>query len=336
MIQDNQTKATLKENRWGRLLWTTKLVITGLILAYIVDTFRSEQKGLRDIGQSLRQVWNSKHFVSISFLLLLVPVNWALESLKWRNLVNKILPMTFRDAFKGTLTGLAVGVALPAQLGDTIGRLGAIQTGQRLQALGAAIISNGIQFYVSIVAGTIGWAVVSPQLPLSMGQKNGIWIVLAVIITLGVLTAIARHRLLLLTKKIPLLKKTTEYLKVIGLYSPMELLWASTLGGARYLVFLTQFLIALSLFQFQLPIYLLASCITLIFLVKTVVPAVNVLGDLGIREFTALFVFKSFNLPIDQLLAATFLIWVVNVLGPIFIGLYLIWKYKIKSNSLNT
>ncbi len=75
---------------------------------------------------------------------------------------------------------------------------------------------------------------------------------------------------------------------------------------------------------------ILSACAALIFLAKTLIPAVNVLGDLGLREFTALFVFKQYNLPAEQIIAATFLVWIINVLGPILIGIFLLWKYKWK------
>ena len=97
------------------------------------------------------------------------------------------------------------------------------------------------------------------------------------------------------------------------------------------MLILTQFVLALSLFNFPLNYQQLGSCVALIFLAKTLIPAINVLGDLGLREFTALFVFKQYNLPAEEIITATFLIWIINVLGPILIGIFLIWKYKWKN-----
>jgi uncharacterized membrane protein YbhN (UPF0104 family) len=121
-----------------------------------------------------------------------------------------------------------------------------------------------------------------------------------------------------------------EYLNVIGLYTPAELATGTGYGLLRYFVFLSQFVLALSLFHFQVGVWQLASCVALIFLAKTLIPAINVLGDLGLREFTALVVFAPFKLPAEQIIAATFLIWILNVLGPIVVGIFLIWKYKWK------
>lgn len=264
-------------------------------------------------------------------MLLLVPFNWALESLKWRQLAKKVVPVSFRDAFRGTLTGLAIGVAAPAQLGDTIGRIAALRSDKRLQAIGAAIVSNGIQFYVSVVGGAFGWFFIQDHLTISENSRQLLNLLLFVIIFLGWVVVFFRKQLMNWHPARPYLQKLHSYLKIIGEYTAWDLLLSTAFGTLRYLVFLTQFVLALSLFKFHLSWIELGSCVALIFLAKTLIPAINVLGDLGLREFTALFVFKQYNLPAEEIIAATFLIWIINVLGPILIGIFLIWKYKWKN-----
>ncbi len=332
MIQDKKTNTSLPSFRWKKLVVLAKLTITGLILSYIFQTFQREQKGLSDILVSLNKVWSNDNLLIIILLVILIPLNWALESLKWQTLVNKIFKISFWQAFRGTLTGLAVGVAVPAQVGDTLGRLGALPSQNRMRALGAALVSNGIQFYVSIVGGTLGWLAISDRIGLPNSQQDSILTLLICLCLMGVLIGIFRKNLISFNTRKPFLIRIKTYLSVIGAYKSQHLLYATFLGGLRYLVFLGQFLLALSLFHFPVDTASLASCVSLIFLVKTILPAINIIGDLGIREFTALYVFQSFYLPVEEVLAATFLIWVVNVLGPLFIGMYLLWKVKIKRN----
>lgn len=263
-------------------------------------------------------------------MLILVPVNWAMESLKWQKLAQKIIPIGFWEAFRGTLTGLAVGVAVPAQLGDTMGRLAALKSDRRLEAIGAALISNGIQFYVSVLAGTIGWMHLREKLALPVTTINAVSSLLTLIIVLGIITVAFRKPLTNWHPQRKVFRKLHSYLKIIGNYTAAELALTTLYGLIRYMIFLTQFILALSLFDFPVSYYELASCVTLIFLAKTLIPAVNVLGDLGLREFTALLVFASYGLPAEKVIAATFLVWIINVLGPILVGIFLIWKYKWK------
>jgi hypothetical protein len=330
MVQDKQLSNSKEKRNWRTLVLLTKLILTALIASYIYNTFKNEQKGIADVGKVFSGVANVNNLPVFLSMLLLVPVNWALESKKWQQLVRKVEPITFWDAFRGTLTGLAVGVAAPAQLGDTIGRVAALRTDKRMEAIGAALVSNGVQFYVSVVTGTGAWFWLRETIPLNTLSKNILEFALCALLVMGLIAGFFRKRLTRWNSDKMIFKKMHSYLRIIGAYSERDLLLATFYGLARYLVFLSQFVLALSLFDFGLSLVTLACCVSLIFLAKTVIPAVNVLGDLGLREFTALFVFKQYNLPPEEIITATFTVWIVNVMGPILIGIFLIWKYKWK------
>jgi uncharacterized membrane protein YbhN (UPF0104 family) len=330
MVQDKQLSTPKEKTTWQKLFWLGKLVVTLLILSYIYKTFENEQKGIGDIGAVYRQILTENHLFTLSTMLFLVPLNWALESLKWQRLASKAVSITFREAFRGTLTGLAVGVAAPAQLGDTIGRVAALKSDDRLKAIGAAVVSNGIQFYVSLIFGGWGLAWIGNKLGIDTSGKNMLYGLLISLCLLGIMVVLFRKRLTNWQPRPAFLVTFLSYFRIIGAYTSTDLLVATGYGILRYLVFLSQFLLALSLFDFPMSLIDLAACVALIFLAKTLIPAINVLGDLGLREFTALFVFKQYNLPPEQVIAATFLVWTINVLGPILVGIFLIWKYKWK------
>lgn len=328
MVQDKELSTPKERRNLQKLLWLGKLIVTLLILSYIYKTFRNEQKGIGDVGAVFHDILVPNHFPILFLMLLLVPVNWALESLKWQQLAKKVVDISFRDAFRGTLTGLAFGVAAPAQLGDTIGRVAALKSDRRLEAIGAAVVSNGIQFYISVVAGAVGWFHLQEQIGLTSQSKEVINVLLVVITMSGILVAWFRKPLTDWHPGRKVFQKAHAYLRIIGNYSAWDLYLSTLYGLLRYTVFLSQFVLALSLFDFPVPIIELASAVSLIFLAKTLIPAINVLGDLGLREFTALLVFQQYSLPAEEIIAATFLVWILNVLGPILIGIFLIWKYK--------
>ncbi|MCE7065883.1 lysylphosphatidylglycerol synthase transmembrane domain-containing protein [Dyadobacter sp. CY326] len=328
MVQDKELSTPKERRNLQNLLWIGKLVVTVLILSYIYKTFRNEQKGIGDVGAVFQNILVSDHVPFLFFMLILVPVNWALESLKWQQLAKKVVDITFRDAFRGTLTGLAFGVAAPAQLGDTIGRVAALKSDRRLEAIGAAIVSNGIQFYISVAAGAVGWLHLQDKIGLSSQSKQFVNLLLAFVTLSGIVVVWFRKPLMDWHPKRKIFQKIHAYLRIIGSYSALDLGLSTLYGSLRYAVFLSQFVLALSLFDFPVPALELASAVSLIFLAKTLIPAINVLGDLGLREFTALLVFEQYNLPAEEIIAATFLVWILNVLGPILIGIFLIWKYK--------
>lgn len=276
----------------------------------------------------LRLLFIRENALVLTVLILLVPLNWALESAKWQHLAQKAVRISFQEAFRSTLTGLAVGVAVPAQLGDTIGRITSLRSKSRLRTLGAALVSNGIQFYVSILGGAACWFWRGGTLGFSRELSWAISGLLVAILAGGVALGLFRQTLLNWRSKYPWAAKLKKNLAVVRRYSGLELSTALGIGMARYLVFVAQFTLILVLIELPISVLDTVSCVGLIFLVKTLLPAINAIGDLGLREFTALYVFAPYHLASEKIMAATFLIWFINILAPLLVGIFFIWKFK--------
>lgn len=299
-----------------------------LVVSYVYRTFENSENEIEQLGHVALELFTPQHLPILFLITFLMPLNWMLESLKWKYLAQKVVDITYWEAFRSTLSGLAVGVALPAQLGDTIGRVTSLRSEKRLDTLGAAIVSNGIQFYVSMVGGSVSWLLFAATLPLSSSAKMSIQSLIILILTVGLAIGVFRSRLLNWSTTTPWVLRIKGYLSVIATYTNRELVVALGIGSARYAVFLIQFVLALALFELPIPMAAMFGGVGLIFLVKTILPAINVIGDLGVRQLTALFVFESYHPADEKIIAVTFLIWLINVLGPILVGIYLIWKYK--------
>jgi uncharacterized membrane protein YbhN (UPF0104 family) len=332
MVQDKQLLSPKEKTTSQKLWWVIKLVITVLILSYIYTTFHHEEKGFSIVLEELTGLFENKNLPRLFLLLLLVPANWALESLKWQGLAKKAIPITFSEALRSTLTGLAIGVAVPAQLGDTLGRVGSLRSSERLKAIGAAVVSNGIQFYVSLLAGGISWYFIKDTLNAPTWISSTILFITLILVVAGVAIAYFRKSLLIGDSNKKWLERFRSYLEVIAYYTLGDLARALILGLLRYLVFLFQFVLAISLFNTALDWVEITAGVALILLAKTLIPALNVFGDLGLREFTALYVFKNYSMLPEKIVAATLLIWFINILGPLLIGIVLVWRYKWKNS----
>ena len=328
MVQDKQLPLPNEKTVSRKLWWLLKFFVTGLVLSYIYSTLQSEQKGVQAIGEVLGQLWVQENSLTLLTMLLLVPANWALESLKWKRLAQKAVPITFGEAFRSTLTGLAVGVAVPAQLGDTLGRVASLRSDKRLLAIGAAVVSNGIQFYVSLVVGLVCWYLVGSAVPVTPTVSAIITGVLVFLVVLGPLVAYFRRPLTRWKTDNSFVQKISPYFQVISQYEAGDLLTPLLYGLLRYLVFMLQFVLALTLFDFPLSLVELSACVGLILLAKTIIPAINLFGDLGLREFIALFLFSHYGLPSEQVITATLLVWAINILGPLLVGIVLVWQHK--------
>jgi hypothetical protein len=309
--------------------WLKTAVLAGL-LTYIVYVVSQQSFDWRVVQQQLRSVRYPERWAAA--LVLLTPVNWGFEALKWQILLQRVERTTFWNAYRGVLAGLSLGFALPAQLGDTAGRVLSLRTSARAEAIGASLVSGGMQFYVALVFGALAWArymVVAPERNNGAGQ----WLLalLVVLSLLGVVFGLVRQWLIGWLSTRPRLNRFARYWAVGGQYDDREIGKGLLVAALRYLVFSLQFYVAMRLVGVMLPIDVAASGIGVVFLVKTITPAFNLLSDLGVREAAALWVFGSFDhtvgtVPAPVLITVTLTLWLVNILIPVLIGLLWVWR----------
>lgn len=305
-----------------------KIVVFAGLVTYIGYVLGQQRFDWAVVRQQLRSVDHPARWAA--GLLLLTPVNWGFEALKWQILLRRVEKTTFGEAYRGVLAGLSLGFALPAQLGDTAGRVLSLRTGSaRSEAIGASLVSGGMQFYVALVLGAVAWAhhlTVAPARDTAASR----WLLalLAGLSALGIGFGLVRQRLIGWLAARPGLRRFASYWGVAGQYNDREIGLALGAATVRYLVFSAQFYLALRLVGVGLPVGVSASGVGVVFLVKTITPAFNLLSDLGVREAAALWVFAPFDASASVLITATLTLWLVNILTPVLIGLIWVWRLK--------
>lgn len=326
-MQSNVFSSVLSLKPGKKIVFWAKIVVFATLLTYIVHVIQQQPFDWATVHTQLRAVSHPEQWAIP--LLLLTPVNWGLEALKWQILLRRVEPVRFWEACKGVLAGVSLGFALPAQLGDTTGRVLSLRT-NRTEAVGASLVSGGMQFYVSIVFGTIAWAHHLTLVP-ERNQAAGNWLLVLLIgLTAGgVVVGLIRKPLVRTVSGRPALRRFARYWQVAGYYSNREIGLALVTAALRYLVFSLQFYLAMRVVGLIVPPAVAASGIGLVFLAKTITPAFNLLSDLGVREAASLWVFSPFAVNVPVLLTATLTLWVANVLMPVLVGLIWVWKLKL-------
>ena len=305
---------------WG------KIVVLVVLVAYIAHVIRHQDFNWGVVQQQVRTVRQPGKWAI--GLLMLTPVNWGFEALKWQILLQRLERVTFWSAYQGVLAGVSLGFALPAQLGDTAGRVLSLRT-NRASAVGASLVSGGMQFYVALVFGAFAWMHHLASLPDRNTSAGRLLLaVLLFLSALGVVFGMLRRPLIGWLERKVRNRTFATYWTIAGQYTNQEIGWALMAATLRYVIFSTQFYLALRLLGIDLPLDVAASGIGLVFLVKTMTPAFNLLSDLGVREAASLWVFAPFAIPAPVLLMATLTLWLTNVLMPVLVGLIWVWKLK--------
>lgn len=294
-----------------------KLALLLAMATFIVVKIKDQQSvdnfDLDKIKQSCVDNW-----YLLILLLLLMPLNWLLEAMKWKKLAKPIVHLSIVPAFKGVLSGLSMAFITPHGLGDYFGRILLLQEKDRTKLIGGILLGRLMQMLATLMFGGIGIYL------LYGAQFTTLYYVLVVCVVVSFLVL----KGIKLGNNIKLIDKLKYYLGLINEYRLKTMFAVMLLSLLRYVVFCIQFVIALSIFS-EISSILKFAGTTWIFLAKSVLPSFNFLSDLGVREFSAVYFFDHFGAPLMPVLAASFLVWMVNILLPTIIGAQMVLKYKI-------
>jgi uncharacterized membrane protein YbhN (UPF0104 family) len=258
---------------------------------------------------------------------LLFPLNWSLEAIKWKYLIFKIERISFFRSLRGVLSGVTLGFVTPMGLGDYVGRILQLNHKERAKSLGAVFVSRFSQFYITLVFGSSALIIVLFKLKdfnLFVTYLTVLLIVLTNI--LFVVLLVFHQKVIWVFKDLNFINRIYPYIEIIATYSFKELGYVLLLSLFRYLVFTTQFVFMLYFFGVSKDLGILFTGVNFIFLVKSIIPT---FFDLGVRESSAVYFFSDFAGMSDKVLFASLSIWIINIIIPAVLGVFLIFRIKI-------
>lgn len=262
--------------------------------------------------------------------LALVPVNWGLEAWKWWRLARHLEPVSFRRSFRAVLVGLTLGFVTPNRVGDYAGRIIELKS-RRLDALGAVFLGRYCQLVVTVLAGSLGLLYFLLAFYLRGYPASGLGVTVAALtLNAAVLLPLYRSQLLLTALALVRpLRRFRPYLAVMPTYSARALHAVLALSALRYAVFCGQFGLLLLAYGAKAPFGPGAAAIAGTFLLKSLVPSLNALADVGVRELSATHLFGLLGQAALPVLSASLSLWVLNIALPSAAGLLFVLRLKV-------
>jgi hypothetical protein len=268
--------------------------------------------------------------------LALVPLNWGLEAWKWQRLAQHLEPgHSFGRSLRAVLLGLTLGFATPNRVGDYAARILELHARRRLEAVGAVFLGRYAQLVATVLAGGAGLLYFVEKFYLGGYPAAQVGVVMAAVLGGAVaLLPLYRSRLLLaVLALVRPLRRFRRYLAVMPTYSASELHVVLGLSGLRYAVFCGQFLLLLYAYGVRTPLGPAVAAVAGTFLFKSLVPSLNALADVGVRELSATHLFGLLGQPALPVLSASISLWVINIALPSALGLLLlpglrVWREK--------
>jgi len=258
--------------------------------------------------------------------LALVPLNWGLEAWKWQRLARHLAPAhSFGRSLRAVLLGLTLGFATPNRVGDYAARILELP-GRRLDAVGAVFLGRYAQLVATVLAGGAGllYFLLKFYLVGYPAAQAGVAVAAGLVGALALLPLYRSRLLLAALGLVRPLRRFRRYLAVMPTYSAAELHAVLGISGLRYAVFCGQFLLLLYAYGVRGGLGPAVAAVAGTFLFKSLVPSLNALADVGVRELSATHLFGLLGQPLLPVLSASLSLWVINIALPSALGLLLL------------
>jgi uncharacterized membrane protein YbhN (UPF0104 family) len=313
------------------LLLAGKILVVLLTLYLLYQTVFTAPDTFLTWGSIVQGAWQSPLRFLLILAAVLIPFNWGFEAMKWHLLGQKIERMSFLRAYRSVMVGLTLGFITPNRLGDYAGRVLELKSQQRLEAIGAVFIGRFCQLVATILAGSLGllyfifrfYWLKYPAVSLSF-----ILFILALNVVVLMLLYNARAMVAVVAGIRPL-RKFVPYIAIMSAYDAAEINRLLLLSIGRYMVFLLQFILLLVLFGVQLSPVEYICGVSGTFFLKSVVPSVSLLSDLGVRELSAMYLFGLLGQARLQVLSASLSLWLLNIAVPSAVGMIFVIRLRL-------
>ena len=285
-----------------------------------------------DLDQILVKL--QENYIVVTVVILMMFLNWFLESLKWRFLISKIEKVSIKRSIRAIFSGITVSAFTPNRVGEYGGRVFCLEKADRIKGVLITVIGSMAQLVTTIVFGSIGILLLPNLMPEFDSLLSNIVFAYPIMLFLLILLNVLLVTLFLnasvfsvVLSKIKFFRKFKKYNEVFSFYNSSELLEILLYSVGRYIVFTTQFFILLQVFDVQIGYVDAMILITTMLLVISIIPTIAI-TEIGIRGSVALFLFGLVSVNAIGILSATFVMWVINLLLPALIGTIFIFSLK--------
>jgi Lysylphosphatidylglycerol synthase TM region len=304
-----------------------------VVLPVIVLYFElSGRDNLSEIGASfLRQLSRAEGWWLFG-VCALAPFNWLAEMQKWRPLVIRHEPMSRWKAMKAILAGSSFALFTPNRVGEYGGRILFVRPENQWKVLIANVVGSIAQYLALLTGGMVGGLWFAGQMLGWSGQAQIKVLALAVLLLAVLYYFYFNIRLIVpFASRLRLLQRFKSFgkgVQILAHFSHRELAVVLAWSVLRYAVYSTQYFLLLQFFGIKTGVAAGYAGIATIYLLQTVIP-LPALAALLVRGSLAVFVWSHFGANDISSLAATFVLWIINLILPALFGTFSLFSVNI-------
>lgn len=261
---------------------------------------------------------------AFTFCLFLIPVNWGIESYKWKLITAPIEKISYKKATQSVYSGVCVGNLAPGRATEFLGKIIFFLPENRAQITVIHFLNGMFQLSVTILTGLSALVI---QLNSFAGEYSIIaWAAGSISVLLLLIFIFCLYKidwiLNLVSARLGKENHVADFKYQLGHGLILRVFGLSVF---RFAVFFCQMLLLMYLFHPDLlSVHLLIS-VALYFLLTTVIPMFSLLEG-AIRAAIALVVFRDSGMAAPALALSSVLLWMVNIIIPSIYGYMILLK----------
>ena len=304
-------------------------------LTYSIYRQIVKQPQLEESWFSIRRSFQSYKITYLVLALILIVVNWGLETWKWMISVRTFYPVKFLQAFKAVLSGVSFSVTMPNRVGEYLGRIMYLPEGNRLKTISVTLVGSFAQLLITIIIGTLGLIILKPSLLLQFPQLK-IWyqfIVYGMIILVAVMLLIYFN----VAGTVNLFNRWIRNQKYVYLVEALRkfhtalLIQMLVLSFLRYLIFVIQYILIFHLFEVNVAADTIATVMSVVFLAMAVIPSIA-LVEVWLRGEISIKLMGLFSLNTLGIGFTSVTVWFINLILPAIAGSLLLLSLRVFKN----
>lgn len=303
-------------------------ILIGVLSFWLIYNRLSAIPHLKE--QSLFWFSEPSMYLILLLVLFLMPVNWGIESYKWKTITDQVERVSYSTALKSVFSGICVGNIAPGRAMEFLAKIVFFKSENRPSITLLHFINGMFQMLITVTVGVIS---IAYKLNKNNQSSNFIYIVLAGGLGMILFFCWVILNVSFIQQKLKFIKwfrkmdnaQNTQFSKTL-------LLKLISFSIIRYLVFTTQFYLIYNALSPQNDMVQIFMSIAAYFMLTSLIPMISYIEP-AIRAAIALFVFNNAaDNTVIVVLSSTF-VWIINVVIPSIIGYIIILKEKIDFKS---
>lgn len=261
-------------------------------------------------------------------VVILLPLNWLFEAVKWKMLTAHIQHISLKTSIKAVLAGISTGFFTPNRVGELLGRIAYLYPANRKAGITMSVVNSLTQNLVMTICGVPACLIFfySTANALEVDMENFLWIALSALLLSGVvyfsLPKLSRY-----LAQTNIADKISHFTTGLSACRRGDLLRIVGVSMLRYIVFSIQFFLMLRFFGVQLHLSEALIAIPTNYLFVTFSPAIA-FSEAAVRGSTAVLVIGSYSGQLVNIALSGVCVWAVNFIMPMLVGSVMLIRSK--------